>query len=361
MRAVPSGRGGYPLADDITQERADYAKVIGSGLVMKRTVDYNLRNLLNTLVMREPGITELYLFGSRAYGTGSLRSDCDILVRQDPTKHVKASRLRDFATDKCPALDLFLLTGTKAVSVANDSFVFAASVEALVAKLDAVKLWARDAGFNSTFKFPSSGDWTFQTAADVNFIPTVLPDGYSADLAWQYKIQQTEAAGLPTQPFIGDTLMKAAVHISEIARQMIFRSDQLGQKGNAKNGWTVSLSSEYDCQNLFFTVVKPWLSGLAREEVTIYFDNQKKIADFNLFEGRLVIEMKFIDSPAKSAEVVKTLDGLSRFYRRNASLGCLLFIIFVKSTISLDDARWEADYSFRTTTPQVVTIVVRIP
>ncbi len=142
---------------------------------------------------------------------------------------------------------------------------------------------------------------------------------------------------------------------------MIFSSGQLGQRGVAKSGWTVNLSSEYDCQNLFFTVVKPWLPGLGREEITIHFDDQAKLADFSLFEGRLVIEMKFIDSPGKKAEVVKTLDGLSRFYKRNANIGCLLLIVFVKRDVALDDARWGADYTSRTTAPQVVTIVVRIP
>jgi hypothetical protein len=135
-------------------------------------------------------------------------------------------------------------------------------------------------------------------------------------------------------------MWSAAAHIAEIARRMIFRSDQLDQKGDAKNGWTVNLSSKYDCQNLFFTVVKPWLPGLDREEVAIRFDDQEKIADFDLFEKRLIIEMKFIDSAAKKAEVVKTLDGLSRFYAGNANVGCLLFIIFVKPNVDLDDARW---------------------
>jgi hypothetical protein len=142
---------------------------------------------------------------------------------------------------------------------------------------------------------------------------------------------------------------------------MIFQPDQLGPRGAARSGWTVNLSSEYDCQNLFYTVVKPWLPGVGREEVTVRFDDHEKRADFSLFEGKLVVEMKFIDSNAKKSEVVKTLDGLARFYSRNANVGCLLFIIFVKENIVLDDRRWEYDYSFRTTSPQVITIVVRIP
>ena len=142
---------------------------------------------------------------------------------------------------------------------------------------------------------------------------------------------------------------------------MIFRGDQLGQRGVAKGGWTVKLSSEYDCQDLFFTVVKPWLPGIGREQVTIRYDDQKKSADFDLFEGRLIVEMKFVDSTGKKAEVVKTLDGLSRFYSRNANVGILLFVIFVKLGIELDDAKWVSDYSFKTTSPQVYTVVIRIP
>jgi hypothetical protein len=75
------------------------------------------------------------------------------------------------------------------------------------------------------------------------------------------------------------------------------------------------------------------LPGLGREEIAIRLDDQEKIADFDLFEKRLIIEMKFIDSAAKKAEVVKTLDGLSRFYAGNANVGCLLFIIFVKPNV----------------------------
>jgi hypothetical protein len=282
------------------------------------------------------------------------------LVQADPLVQVKASSLRDFALLRCPALDLFLCTDARAVSAANDSFVYARSFEDLVVKLDAVKLWTRADGF-CQFSFPTSGDWTFEAASDVDFVPTTLPDGLIADLAWQSKIKQTEAAGLPTQPFIGDSLGMAVSHISAVARRMVFRADQLGQKGVAAHGWTVDLSSEYDCQNLFFTVLKPWLPELAREEVTIRFDDQKKLSDFSLFEGRLVIEMKFIDSSRKKAEVVKTLDGLARFYSRNSNIGCLLIIVFVKAGVTLDDARWETDYSFRSVAPQVITVVIRIP
>lgn len=326
----------------------------------KRTVKYDLREILDDLIEREAGITELYLFGSRQYGTGSLRSDCDILVRAEPNADVKQSKLRDFAIEQCPALDLFLCTEARAVSAANDSFVYAPTFQELVTRLDAACLWTRRGGFED-FKFRISRDWTFETATEVEFINSVLPDGFVGDLAWQQKIRQTEAEGLPIRPFIGDTFEKAVVQISEVVRGMIFQGRDLEPRGNAKDGWTVNLSSEYDCQNLFLTVVKPWLPMLAREESLVQFDGQEKRHDFSLFEGKLIVEIKYIDSSPKKAEVVKTLDGLARFYARASNVQCILMIIFVKQGVILDDAKWQADYSTRTSKPQIATIVIRIP
>jgi len=326
---------------------------------LRQTVEYNLREILDELVGREPGITELHLFGSRAYGTGSLRSDCDVLVRAHPGKIVKASNLLEFAMAQCPALDLFLCTETRAVSAANDSFVYASSFDALIMKLDAVKLWTREEGF-ANFAFLTSGNWKFEVSANLEFAPTVLPDASVAEFSWEHMLKKVEALGLPARPFIGDTLPKAVAQIVEVSRRMVL-NDQLGPRGAAKLGWTVNLQSEYDCQNLFFTVFKPWLPGLAREEVTIRFDEQAKISDFSLFEGRLVIEMKFVDGPGKKTEVVKTLDGLSRFYARNANVGTLLFMVFVKQNVQIDTDRWESDYSFATKTPNIITVVIVVP
>ena len=321
---------------------------------------YNLRDLLESLVAQEPGITELYIFGSRAYGTGSLRSDCDVLVNVDPKTQVKASDLRDFALMNCPALDLFLCTDVRAVSVANDSFVYAPSLATLLTKLDAKQLWTRVSGF-SDFAFSSSGSWDFKTSALANFAATVLPDDTIEEFSWPSIIKRVEPLGLPIRPFIGDTLVKATTQIIEVSRRMILRANQVGQRGSAKDGWTVNLKSEYDCQDLFFTIVKPWLPGLTREDVAISFDGQDKRSDFSLFGGKLIIEMKFIASEAKKAEVVKTLDGLSIFYRRNANVGALLFIIFVKENVQLDARLWESNYSFLTTLPTVTTVVIPIP
>lgn len=328
---------------------------------VRKSTEYNLNVLLQQLVAEQAGVEEIYLFGSRAYGTGSMRSDCDLLVRPKIGKNVKSSDLRDFSITYCAALDFFLAEGGTARSCANDSYVYAESFEKLASRLDAVKLWSRTEGF-CDFAFHESGSWSFKTAESANFAMTVLPDEYLVEQAWLEKIRDVEKAGLPARPYLGDTLGKATTFIQEVTRRMVFQQNQLGQKGQAKNGWTVNLQNEYDCQNLFYTVIKPWLPALGREEVAIYFDDQKKISDFSLFEGKLIIEMKFIDSAVSKAAVAKSLEGLGKFYSRNANVGILLIIIFVKSgKIDVDEARWEADFTHIHKAPSVITMVVKVP
>ncbi|NKK82039.1 nucleotidyltransferase domain-containing protein [Rhizobium leguminosarum] len=323
-------------------------------------MEYDLKELLVRLLQNQQDIEEVYIFGSRAYGTGSIRSDCDLLVRIPQTKNVKSSELREFAIKNCAALDFFICPDSRAVSCSNDSFVYAATFGELTEKLDAVLLWSKRAGFGD-FAFSNSGSWIFTVTENMDFVMTVLPDGHVTELAWHKKIKKVEMEGLPAMPFIGDTLPKAVSTIAQVARKMVFKPGSLGPRGQAKSGWTVNLTSEYDCQNLFFTVVKPWLPKLAKEEAEIFFDGQAKISDFSLFDGKLIIEMKFIENLQKKAEVVKTLKGLSDFYRRNANVGYLLLIIFVKETVELDAMQWEAEFSISHVKPNVETIVIKVP
>lgn len=327
---------------------------------LSNTKKYNLKELLAKVVGGQPGIEEIYLFGSRAYSTGSLRSDCDLLVRINPAQNTKASEMREFSMMKCPALDFFLCDAGRAVSCSNDSFVRAVDFVELAGKLDAVLLWTRGTGFTD-FAFPDTGTWVFEVGLNVDFVMTVMPNAYIGDEVWAAKIKTVETMGLPVRPYIGDTLQKTVAQISDVARKMIFAPDNLGQKGAAKSGWTVNLASEYDCQNLFFTVIKPWLPELGREEVAIIFDGQKKISDFSLFQGQLIIEMKFVDSAGKKAEVIKTLAGLKGFYSRNANVGCLLMIVYVKAGVAVDGPKWEGEFTFMTTKPSVITMVVPVP
>lgn len=327
----------------------------------RKTRNYDLKSLLTDLVTTEREINEVYLFGSRAYRTGSHRSDCDLIIRIDPSAKTKSSDLRDFATSRCSALDLFLCTDARAVSCANDSYVFATTFGDLVKKLDAILLWTREAGFTD-FAFEEGRSWVFEVAEGVDFFATVLPGAALTDQAWIMKSQAVEALGLPTQPYVGDTLDKSAMMIGEIAKRMIVAPKNLSPNGQAKVGWTVNLQNEYDCQNLFYSVVRPWLPELGREEVTIEFDGQKKKSDFSLFGGKLIIELKFINDGVSKAAVVKTLDGLRNFYKRNGNVGFLLFVVYLKEgTVDVDGAKWEAEFSHKASLPRVLTMVVPVP
>jgi hypothetical protein len=318
---------------------------------------HNLKALLQQLLDNQPAISSLHLFGSRAYGTRSTRSDCDILVAASPCEHIKAGDLRDFALTQCSALDFFVVIGGHATSVMNDSFLYADSFDQLIQRLDAVLLWDKSNGFSENLPF----DWVFETSSSVEFHPSNLPNLAISELTWHTVSKRAEEAGLPINPYIGNTIEVAAATIVDVAKRMALRANEIGQNGQAKNGWTVNLQSEYDCQNLFYTVVRPWISGIGREEVTIRFDDQDKIADFNLFQSQLIIEMKFIDTEQKKRDIVKTLDGLARFYSLNASIRVLLFIIFVKPNVSVDSERWAQQFTFLRRTPQVITTVIEVP
>ena len=118
------------------------------------------------------------------------------------------------------------------------------------------------------------------------------------------------------------------------------------------------LSNEYDFQNLFWTVVKPWLPNLAREEVAITYDNQKKNADFNLFGNKIIIEMKHIKDAGTKAAVVKTLTGLKEFYKEHPNARVIIFAILVEESVEIDIRKWHKDFSYLQTEPKVITRVV---
>lgn len=326
------------------------------------SVIFDLKTLLGLLTKSFQGITEISLFGSRAYQTGSLRSDCDLLIEFDQSSAPKGSQLLAFATQNCSALDFFLLSHGQATSCANDSFIFAANSADLKAKLDAKQVWSKQSGFPTSGPFYKESDpWKFTVHGHVVFIPTALPNAVITENTLQMTLARAERRGLPTLPFIGDNIERAAKFIERVARDMIVPPSALGQRGAAKSGWTVNLSDEYDCQNLFFITVKPWLRSIGREEVEIDYDGQKKISDFNLFENQLIVEMKYIHDANSKREVLKDLKGLQHFYSKNQNVLFLLFVIYYARSVDIDAARWEEDYSSSFEGRKIVTSLIPLP
>lgn len=100
----------------------------------------NLRELVYKISEIDK-IEEIYIFGSRGYETGSLRSDIDILV------YAPSGLRRDEVMpimEEEEALDIFKTTNkTEAESFANDSWL---KRDNIVADLDAKLLWSRTNG-----------------------------------------------------------------------------------------------------------------------------------------------------------------------------------------------------------------------
>jgi hypothetical protein len=103
------------------------------------------------------------------------------------------------------------------------------------------------------------------------------------------------------------------------------------------------------------------LPQLAREEPKVYFDGNEKSADFALLDDRIVIEMKCISDTNSKNLVVKTLDGLKNFYKRNANIRELIFAILVIGNVDLDAQLWEQNFASEYQDVRVRVIVVRHP
>ena len=128
---------------------------------------YSLKRLLNELSDRFPGISEIYLFGSRLHKTRSTRSDVDLLVTVDES--ILGEDVRDFALQECPALDFFLIDQGVSTSCANGSKVRARNKKELVQRLGAVKIWEKSTGFQQV-----DIDWDFNVIKGMNPMMTTL-------------------------------------------------------------------------------------------------------------------------------------------------------------------------------------------
>jgi len=132
--------------------------------------EYDLAQLAEDLSKEIPEVNELYLFGSRARGTKSTRSDADVLVAS--SAYIQPQTLRKYSSEHCEALDLFIVDGGKAISTQNESFIEASDFSTLLEKLGAVKIWSRKSGREA-----ANIQWRFTVKEGVEFLPSVLPSG----------------------------------------------------------------------------------------------------------------------------------------------------------------------------------------
>ena len=133
---------------------------------MDRFVD--LGDIADKLSAEFPAIRCMHLFGSRGFGTGSPRSDIDILLETDD--YIRPEDLRRFSSGDLSALDLFLVDGGRATSTQNESYIEAKDSRSLIQSLKASKFWDRYSG-----RLRADISWKQRVRSDVTFVPTALP------------------------------------------------------------------------------------------------------------------------------------------------------------------------------------------
>jgi CheY-like chemotaxis protein len=147
--------------------------------------------------------------------------------------------------------------------------------------------------------------------------------------------------------FLGANWASISGSIMSIIEKSLEVPDKFSNGSKAKNINidTIKISSEYDFQNLIHLVLRPWIPSVEPENVAVIFDGNTKNADFSIKGNSVIIEAKYIDSTGKKNDTLKTLEGLKHFYKMNANVRLLMFVILVEKNVSIDKYKIESEFS----------------
>lgn len=297
---------------------------------------WSLQKIIEEICEDFPSIEEVYLFGSRAYSTGSLRSDIDLLVFSK--KPINAQVMARLFPDNHPA-DIFLTEDMNtAVSSSNGSKV-RTDHRSLIEKLDAILLWKHDQGFNPSFE-----DWTQYTHERVVFKKTTMLGEASPDDIYRSLIGCLEKNGLPSATVLGGDQFSIAEKILDVIKNGVNALGNLKKREGISFG-PQHLKSEYDFQNCIESVLKPWLPDLQREPFQISYSEMDKFADFSFSNGAFVIEAKYISDRNKLNQVITDIKGLKEIYFKNTGTRMLTFPVLYEPDTEIDCAFFETDLS----------------
>ena len=316
-------------------------------------VVFDLKAFCQDLSEVYPEVLSIHLFGSRRYGGGSLRSDIDLFVEVDGD--IKPYDLRNLIEERCPALDIFLLRRGSALSVVNETYVEAETNADLLASRDALCLWSRTDGFTT-----ESEHFEQRYAKEIEYRMTVLPNTWIGASFDTLKARLAKE-NLPTDPVLGETTGEVVDRLLRVAERVAtFAGKDFPNAGNDKRSFVVTPSSEADLQDIFWICVKPWVADAAREAIEVQFDGQRKKSDFSFGSSRIIIEMKLAKTKDDARAIAKTLDGLSHFYKENANVTYVVFVVYFRKESEIDAAAWEGRFSRPHDQPRVRLKVVRL-
>lgn len=299
---------------------------------MNNTKIWNLQEIINEIVNKHTEIEEIYLFGSRGYKTGSLRSDIDLLaITPEP---IPLSEINEWLPFVFPSVDLFIsFDEITATSAANGSYIKKRDEVSLVEQLDGVALWKKEKGFNKDFT-----EWEQKALANVKYEMSILPASATINSKQSIEelIQKLEGEGIKTF-YAGSTWKDIALSIIKIVERALTKPLKYSQQARQFSFSTIKLKTEYDFQNFIHLLLRPLFPTIEPENITITIDGNNKTADFGIDRNKIIIEAKHISDTSSKLAIIKTLEGLKDFYSANANVKCLIFFVLYEPDVKLDE------------------------
>lgn len=131
-----------------------------------------------------------------------------------------------------------------------------------------------------------------------------------------------------------------------------------GTRARNINKASLKITSEYDFLNLIHLILRPWIPSLEAENMTIVFDSNTKNADFSINRNSIIIEAKYIDTTGKKNDTMKTIEGLKSFYKQNANVKALIFLLLVEESVRIDKHKIETEFSDFNKTPLIQVKII---
>lgn len=315
---------------------------------------WDLKEIVTEISKKHPEITQVYLFGSRAYKTNSFRSDIDLLAISNNVPVSDAS-VNAWLHKAYPPVDLFCsYDSVVAKSVINGSCIqFDCGnkwgFKTLFEQLDAKLLWDKESGFANNF----SG-WIQQTLNGVDYKMSIIPSYAIPDFSDTVNkaLQTLEASGVKTY-YAGSSLTEISESIIKLIETGLTKPTKYQARASNFSYDKITIKNEYDFQALIQFVLRPIFPDINPEPFMINFDGNSKFADFAIMNNKIIIEAKWIDTAGKKNDVIKTIEGLSSFYTNNPNIQSLLFLVLHKKSVQIDQAALGHIFSFEKSTPPI--------
>ncbi len=302
-------------------------------------------------------IKEVYLFGSRAYKTGSLVSDIDLLVVAD---RPFPANINEEIHAVYPCVDLFLTTDYKlAHSIMNGSVICFNegkwAYKDIIDQLDAILLWSSGNGFSTSFD-----DWEQRSAIGVDFSMSIIPSNVTAvgNVDVNKYIQKLKKEGIITY-YAGGSIGEITESIIKIVRNTFNIPSTYQKRAENFSFNKIKIENEYDFQNLIQFMLKPIFYDIESEPFMVKFDGNEKYADFALCNNKIVIEAKWINSESKEAEVLKTIEGLGDFYKKNPQIESLVFLLLYEKNMVFDKNKIEEKFTKKYEQCEVIVACIK--